>query len=238
MLDSFSCHLPPTASVTLIACEAAQAASESWTHLLHADTQDGALPKDCSPDPLHIQSRPEIVAAISAYGIDNVIINFLGCSSKQFATQATHNIGGKHAYNIYYQLLPGVSLSGYIAPLVHELGHVYQSQHAGSWGELLKTCTLRNELGADFLSGIILSNNLRMTPPMWEQNLELFGDYKLTNVDFHGDPGQRVHAFRVGYFLKHNGNYITLDSAYDRYQKYDLSSFLFAAFGPDAACDI
>ena len=124
----------------------------------------------------------------------------MGCQKAPFSTREEED---EASYRITYPVLSARALEDYLAPMTHELAHVYQLQLAGSYAKLTRSYSIRRiELGADYLTGVIYRNYLHNnTVVQFEHNLQLIGKYRESDSEAHGRPEQRVAAFRFGFHL-------------------------------------
>jgi len=168
---------------------------------LYANPQDATKSQTCdTQDPLHIKSAASVRDTMVTLGVNPAKIEFAQCAGGFFSTSASLDSTHDLIFRITYP--EGLEISQYLAPITHELGHVYQLLHAGSLAELRKqmqNSLKRIELGADFLAGVAFRR--RKLPAseliLFEQNLMLTGDFTAND---HGTPAQRTSAFRMGYF--------------------------------------
>lgn len=156
--------------------------------------------RTCRADPMRISQKENIRAAIKSLAPGNVSLIFLGCAGAPFSTRPGE---ADASYTIYYPILPRSAPDDYVAPLIHELSHVYQLQLSGSYAKLTHSYSMRRiELGADYLTGVVIRNYLNSSnPTQFEHNLQLVGKYRETDTEAHGRPEQRVAAFRYGFHL-------------------------------------
>ena len=159
----------------------------------------------CDTDPLNISSSDQTGVAETALGLTTADLEFDGCPGAIFQTSIARTIP-RLVIRISYPSDAEAERSEYVAPIVHELGHAYQLKQAGSFAALenqLNPYHERAELGADFLTGVILRSMPLPTSDFQLNNL-VAGSYKLGLVDPHGVPHQRIAAFRQGYFFDPN----------------------------------
>jgi hypothetical protein len=169
---------------------------------INPNLQNHAQSRTCDPkDPLHIKTEPMVRNMMDTLGLNAAEIEFLQCPGSPFFTSGSLDSSHNLVFRITYP--DGLEKSQYLAPITHELGHVYQLSHAGSLAALRKQMhdsMLRIELGADFLAGVAFKRNLPASDLiLLEQNLMLTGDFTGTN---YGSPAQRTSAFRMGYFSR------------------------------------
>jgi hypothetical protein len=157
-------------------------------------------PVDCNDDPMHLREQQEIRIAIDALEISAVPFTFKGCRKAPFQVSPDTLVGTE--YVVYYELTNASSTADYLAPVIHELSHVFQLKLAGGMNALTtKYSRDRIELEADFLTGIVLANYLRDVPTAaFQSNLNLVGRYRETKPQY-GTPERRVAAFRRGLFF-------------------------------------
>ena len=151
---------------------------------------------ECGDDQLELKKNPEIQLLVELYGLDPTDLTFEGCRNGSFSTT---QIGS--TYTIRYPIDQDIS---YVAPLAHELAHVWQGRKVGSLKELFykfPNGVKEIELGADFLTGIVFEeSNGKFPKNLFQTNFSLSGLYFEQNEDAHGTPSQRAAAFRLGYF--------------------------------------
>jgi hypothetical protein len=156
---------------------------------------------DCDGDPLDQANNKIIKEDEELLGIGPRDVRFIGCAAAPFLTVPGSGLISSQA-TIYYPTGSKFKPDSYAAPLLHELGHVFQLKQAGSYAKLrasLDDSNERIELGADFIAGIA-ANKLGLTPAEFLINLALIGSYNIQDKDFHGTPANRTQAFRNGYF--------------------------------------
>jgi hypothetical protein len=162
---------------------------------------------ECAADPLHLSSKPQIQAAEKMVGVDPNEITFIGCKAVRFQTYPDP----LHHFKITYRNLPNVGFAEIIAPLLHEIGHVYQLKKAGSIDKLFQPpfgSLVRVELGADFLAGCE-ARELGIDPDYSQGSLDLVGNYKPNPS--HGLPEDRAEAFEYCYFGEPRHSSIEMD---------------------------
>lgn len=163
-----------------------------------ADVAEG-----CAADPLRIARWDEIIRAVHIYGLDEIPIVFLQCSYPVFETLGKGAQPGRRSYTIRYSMHHAKDKRDLLAPLIHELAHVYQSQQLHSYTELRRQPILPNELSADFLAGIVFSKMKdKFDLSLFQQNLILSARYIEHSEEAHGTPVQRISSFRMGIFLQ------------------------------------
>jgi hypothetical protein len=164
---------------------------------LYSEPSADVASADCSNDPLRLADQAFISSVIGQLGLAGAQINFVGCRQTTFATAMT----SQHVYRITYPSALSISLSSYLAPITHELGHVFQIEGAGSIHavrERLNNSSERIELGADFLAGIEYRRNMSVeNRGEFERNFQLLGNY---GSGGHGSPEDRIAAFRKGFY--------------------------------------
>jgi hypothetical protein len=174
-------------------------------------------PSGCSGDPLDIRHRQSTDVMVNAYGISNVAINFIGCRDVAFKTQPDE-AGPTRGCTIYYP--SGYEQSIYLAPLAHELAHVFQLQDAGGLESLQhKLSSLRIELEADFLAGVIFKNFLTdSNAESFHTNLDLIGKFREFDSSKHGTPAQRASAFQRGLNLRFSDYKMNMRALHAKFQ--------------------
>lgn len=156
-------------------------------------------------DPLKLASHPDIRKAMDVLGLPPHIVRFQGCEKMRFSVMQEQAKDGSRRYLIRYPSNVGEAV---IAPMTHELAHVFQSEMAGGLiaARKLFASSKRIELGADFLAGIVFAQALPHLPyKQFQHNIELTGLYVEPNHIAHGTPSDRTTAFRRGAFFKFDG---------------------------------
>lgn len=169
---------------------------------LHASPPSPGSTDQCEPDPKGLSNSAMIEAAEATLGLAPTDLEFTGCRNALFQTTVARTIPGL-ALKVTYPILPGVDLPEYVAPIVHELCHVYQLKQAGGFSRLeeqLNPYFERAELGADFLTGVVL-RGLSLPTSTFELSKYVSGSYKRNLSAPHGVPHERTSAFRLGYFF-------------------------------------
>lgn len=193
-------------AVILILAGAALAAdtSPSPNDCLFATHAGGIDQRPCADqDPLMLRVNTKIGLARHALGISASHITFRGCVGQPFKTYVDSNTkNGDRNYVITY---PSETEDPYLAPIVHELAHVMQLEVAGGSKEAVRgarqNTSLRVELEADYLTGMVFSQALKSDGTAAFQHSQIFaGMFKEMESDAHGTPSQRNSAFRQGYF--------------------------------------
>lgn len=192
-----------------------------------APSKDGkAEDKECvsGEDPEKLAKDPDIAKAIRAFGLEKENIYFAGCVGGIFKTEDVSPISSVHEYKISYPLYVEKmaegnaerKMSSYVAPITHELAHVFQIRNAGSMRALKDQRKIIDiELSADFLSGLAFSETQNIKNiNYYQQNLALVGLYNESLLDAHGTWSQRVAAFRYGVFLKDKHNTHQAESSF------------------------
>lgn len=152
-------------------------------------------------DPLNLAKDPYIGKVMRSLSIEPGKVRFKGCKGLRFS--ATPDGMAKEGDRRYLITYPIEITQSYLAPITHELAHVLQMEMAGGLDPLRKTfSSMRVELGADFLAGVIFSSSLQTIDiNQFQHNLELMGLYVELETDAHGTPAQRTSAFRWGVHL-------------------------------------
>lgn len=169
---------------------------------LYSDTQP-RKDEGCSDDPLGMARLPEIRQAIRILGLEGETIKFRGCRSARYSARAR-----AADYVVTYEIPTEGARDTALAPLFHELAHVYQYRRYGGYARLSETMAMKKiELSADFLTGLLFQRFLnRFEMAHFQQNMRLIGRYLDSPDNTHGTPGQRTNAFRSGvYFRSGNG---------------------------------
>jgi hypothetical protein len=162
-----------------------------------ANSRENSSSSGCTNDPLSFASDKSIVAAEESLALDRRDIVWFGCQHGGFSVRQE---GESTRYKIEYPVGEGGGHDLFLAPAVHELAHIFQMRIAGGQDELLKQFTsMRIELGADFLTGVIYENYLKQETAIdFQGNLQVMGVYLERENIAHGSPEQRVGAFRFG----------------------------------------
>lgn len=150
-------------------------------------------------DPDGIGRDEHVRRVIAFFGLDPASISFRGCQDSQYS--ATHeSTTSTDNYRISY---PTNRKSPYLAPIVHELAHVYQMKMTKGRDYLTsKYPSINIELSADFLAGVAFSQALKnLSLAEFQHSMSLFGKFYEFDTEAHGTPGQRIAAFRFGAYL-------------------------------------
>jgi len=163
---------------------------------------------NCHSDPEKIAEYAEVEFAIKVLNISRKSISFKGCPSIPFAAKE-YNI----SFDIFYP--SDKNKTDYVVPLYHELAHIYQMTRFGGRGKALEFHgSLKTiELCSDLVAGFLMARSGKFHPQQFQQNLILRGNYRSAEQTFHGTPGERVNAFRYGYYT--SGKSPDLNSQYD-----------------------
>lgn len=171
----------------------------------------------CNKDPLDFVDDRTIRDGEKLLDITPQEITFIGCDDAPFVTFPA--LGLAHSkFTIYYPTGVQLSHEGYLAPLLHEMGHVFQLKQSGSPAKLrasLDDSIERIEMGADFIAGFG-AMRLGLEPNAFLINLALVGSYDSHDQNSHGRPEDRAAAFRNGYFYQEKLS--TLTDAYADFQ--------------------
>ena len=161
-------------------------------------------------DPENLAANPHIKRAIAALGLERESIVFAGCEGGRFKTDDVSPVSSEHEFKISYPTFPDFKLdstssnqiSPYVAPITHELSHVFQIKRSGSIEALKeKNKIIEIELAADFISGVVFAKTQNIANiNAYQQSLALVGLYQESMDDAHGTWAQRVTAFRYGAF--------------------------------------
>lgn len=162
----------------------------------------------CHSDTENIAGYYEAAFAITILKIRQQVIRFRGCGEMPFAVKEEMS-----SFDIIYPT--GKAKSDYIAPLYHELAHVYQIVRFGGRERALEVHgSLKTlELCSDLVAGYLIARAGKFQPQDFQQNVILRGNYKGFDQNFHGTPGERVNAFRYGYYT--SGTSADLNTQYD-----------------------
>ncbi len=172
---------------------------------------------DCHNDILHLWNDKVVRDGAKLLGISAEEIQFFGCPPAPFLTVPALGLSNQK-FSIFYPTSVQLTHNGYVAPLLHEMGHVFQLKGAGSLAELKAShdsSLERIELGADFIAGYA-ANRLGLEPSAFLVNLSLITSYNSRDFDYHGRPEDRAAAFRSGYFYL--DKQATLPDAYTDFQ--------------------
>jgi hypothetical protein len=175
---------------------------------------------ECLRDVLNISKLVEVQQAQRMFGLRSDQITFIGCAAAPFMTFPA-GTDPPYRVEIFYPLITDKSdPREYFAPILHEIGHAYQLNHAGGSIQKLKDSlhksTERVELGADFLAGIA-ARLLKIDPGEFETSLYLSGSYYAADEDPHGNQADRSLAFRYGYEFPNATAFV--DSQYTDFQR-------------------
>jgi hypothetical protein len=157
---------------------------------------------DCSKDALDLGNDKAVHDGERLLNIAPREVRFIGCAAAPFVTFPA--IGTNSNFTIYYPTDVQLTHDKYVAPLLHEMGHVFQLKQARSYANLkasLNDSIERIELGADFIAGFG-ANHIGLEPNTFLINLKLVGNYNNHDFESHGRPEDRVSAFRNGYFYE------------------------------------
>jgi hypothetical protein len=158
---------------------------------------------ECSKDALNFGDDKTVHDDEKLLDITPQEVRFIGCAAAPFVTFPAFGLSNSR-YSIYYPTGVQLAHDDYLAPLLHEMGHVFQLKQAGSYAGLkasLDDSIERIELGADFIAGIG-ANRLGVEPKLFLINLSLVSSYNRSDSDYHGRPEDRAVAFRNGYFYQ------------------------------------
>jgi hypothetical protein len=165
---------------------------------------------ECNGDPLNLARDPVVVEAEKIFSLTATEITFIGCATAPFAARMSRIEPSVHFEVLYHS----DAKLNYLAPTLHELGHLYQLKKAGSPQRLGGTIE-RIELGADFLAGLAAQKLAIENPNLFQRSLFLAGSYT-PKSDSHGKPEDRASAFRYGYFYQPSR--VSLEAAYADFQ--------------------
>ncbi len=175
------------------------AADDRITSCLYGTFTQGeekAPVEPCVGDIKNIGMDPAVQAVMRTFNIPRSAVVFSACPGGRFSAMPAGADDGKQFVVRYPSI---VGSDRYLAPIVHELGHVLQMRSAGGLAALNpEIYSVRIELGADFLAGLAFNLSLQhLNNGDFETNLNLMGSYKMER-DYHGKPEHRGGAFRVG----------------------------------------
>lgn len=173
----------------------------------------------CNGDVAGVAKNPQIQAVMALFGIPQSLVAFKSCPGGRFAVMPDSALSGY--FVVQY---PADAHANYVAPVTHELGHVFQIRIAGSLEALdSKVNSRKIELGADFLAGMAFNQKLsHLSNLEFETHLKLLGSYE-RKVDDHGNPDQRTQAFRIGFIRNEPYPELSLPQALDYFYQNHLS---------------
>jgi hypothetical protein len=166
-------------------------------------TFDYAQHPGCDRDVLNVSNNPDVKKAEKILALLSDEIEFIGCAGASFKTFPVKT-EPSFKFRIFYRASNNLKSQEYLAPILHEIGHVYQLRQAGSIQSLLQSLdnsAERIELGADFLAGFA-AHKLGINVALAQRSLFLVGSYRSDVRDSHGRPEDRTSAFRYGYFYE------------------------------------
>ena len=169
---------------------------------------DGTAVAPCGADINGIGKSPDVLAVMRTFDIAPGSVTFQACPGGSFSASPAESGTGR--FLVRY---PSAVESDYLAPIVHELGHVVQMKSAGGLEALDPARNSRRiELGADFLAGLAFNLTLqRLDGGDFETNLQLVGSYvDKSKRDDHGPPEYRTTAFRRGWIRKEPYSQLTI----------------------------
>jgi hypothetical protein len=169
---------------------------------------------ECTHDIAKLSDYQEVNETEKILGLTSDEITFIGCAAAPFRTRMA-DLDPPFRFEILYTADTSSARLDYVAPILHELGHVYQLKKARSPHKLLESPIERRELGADFLAGLAAAKMGIKNPTLFERTLSLVGSYKAKS-DSHGTPENRTQAFRYGYFYRPISS--SVDSTYSYFQ--------------------
>lgn len=152
----------------------------------------------CKGEDIKDVSKDRVVQDVMRLlGINSTEVAFNGCKDYIFsAKQFEKKFRRSHNYEITY---PDDDLVHYLAPIVHEIAHVFQFQLYKSMLKLMSSLSiLRIELAADYIAGVVYYK-LGIKKNGYQHSVQLIGRYYEVSTDHHGTPAQRIAAFRMGY---------------------------------------
>lgn len=195
----------------------------------------------CQDDPYKIKDEKYVRLASNALGLDLNNIAFIGCLNGKFSsTEGVSKPSGERTYTIRYPIYEEIAAphEGYIAPITHELSHIYQFKRSGSMAAAIKECRLKLELGADVLAGFLFKTALdEGNINLFNHNLKLIGDFDPSIRDAHGRPHDRSIAFRFGYYAPTTIQATEIEDVYQYAKNIVLTSRLNDFKGAVEKCD-
>lgn len=188
-------------AASLIATSAVQSEEQSrgCLYATYVGSEHTPVIPCADADPLNIGQDADVQRAMGILGIKPEMIRFRGCPHHRFsAAQEYTERPEDRRYVISY---PTEANGRYLAPIVHELGHILQFEmEGGLWALTEKYSSKRIELGADYLAGLTFSHALHdIDINQFQHNILLTGVYVELDFDAHGNPSERGAAFRLGY---------------------------------------
>lgn len=152
-------------------------------------------------DQKYLTDDGDVREVMSVLGIGATEVRFNGCPDAPFKAMEMGPSASRGArfLIVYPTNLP--SGDSYLAPVTHELAHVFQIKVAGSMSALTALKIERIELGADYITGIVYSRKFKhFELSQFQTSLTLIGAYQEDAAAAHGTPAQRTSAFRLGAF--------------------------------------
>jgi hypothetical protein len=156
---------------------------------------------ECSKDAMKLRAARSSAIMRSCLALPQRRSGFIGCADSPFVTVPAFGLSNSKP-TIYYPTDVRLAEGDYFAPLLHELGHVFQLKQVSSYERLKSAVDGSNErieLGADFLAGAGASR-LGPEPKSFPLNLSLVTDYNNRDPNWYGRPEDRAAAFRFGFF--------------------------------------
>jgi hypothetical protein len=198
--------------------------AEELVQALYARIPSDHRNKGCVIDPLGFAAREDLKRTITFLGIDQVQINFVGCPGGKFeVVMGLRDVPSKVTYALYYPVASqGASdVEKLLAPIVHELAHIRQVQPYGSVAALKdRKCIEKIELTADFITGFIFSNVLKLKDrSLFQASLTLLGTFTPDDPQNHGTPAYRASAFRQGYYIATHNKITDLERAQEIFDR-------------------
>jgi hypothetical protein len=189
----------PFALVLFFASLGLAPAAEKSAICLYGANENDLEQEGCVSDPLKLSEQPEIKMAIKGFSLENVQINFKGCKRTSLHVSPKILDATHFRYEISYPILEQ-SKARYIAPIFHEIAHIFQLEKIGNYNALIdKYSSRRIELEADFLAGVLLANfQKNLNQDEFLLSLQVLGKYREADTDAHGTPEQRSSAFLMG----------------------------------------
>lgn len=187
----------------------------------------GPCPND---DPLNLASNADVLKVIKRLGLSSEAIRFKGCANLSFSASEEAPINGARRYLITY---PSNLKEPIIAPITHELAHLFQFEMAGGLqaARTLFGSTKKLELGADFLTGMLFSQVLsQFSYNEFQHNMMLTGRYFEARAEEHGTPANRTASFRFGAFLKNEKLVRDISSANSHFRENLYAEVVDASF--------
>lgn len=178
-----------------------------------------AVVQPCGPDGKDVVKNAAIQSVMQRFNITTEEVKFQECPGGAYL--AMPDVSNENKYIIQY---PKETGDDFVAPITHELAHVFQMRLAGGLQNLRDSNNPRAiELGADFLSGILFRTTLKHLPGNeFENSLSLVGSYDPKKKS-HGLPNHRQQAFRLGFIGKYPHDELKLNESWNYFRENDYA---------------